>query len=65
MAQVAVAFGDTPDDAQQIAEYAWLMDYPYKAHLTDAYSMQHPYWSADCRPGGPLDVRPPGTAVWP
>lgn len=65
MAQVAVQLGDTPDDAQQIADYTWLMVYPTKAKLTDAYAMQHPYWSADCAPGGPLDTRPPGSTVWP
>jgi hypothetical protein len=65
MAQVAVQFGDSPDDAQQIADYTWLLVYPNKATLTDAYSMQHPYWSADCKPGGALDVRPPGSTVWP
>lgn len=65
MAQVAVALGDSSDDAQQIADYAWLLDYPQEAKLTDAYAMQRPYWSADCVPGGPLDVRPAGTSVWP
>lgn len=65
MAQVAVQLGDTADDAQQLADYTWLMVYPSKAKLTDAYATQHPYWSADCAPGGPLDIRPPGSTVWP
>jgi hypothetical protein len=65
MAQVAVALGDTPDDAQQIADFTWLMVYPNKAKLTDPYAMQRPYWSADCTPGGALDVRPAGSTVWP
>jgi hypothetical protein len=64
-AQVAVQLGDTPDDAQTIATYLWLLTYPGEAHLTDAYAMQHPYWSADCTPGGPLDIRAPGSTVWP
>lgn len=65
MAQVAVQLGDSADDAQQIADYAWLLDYPEEAKLTDSYAMQRPYWSADCKPGGALDVRPAGTTVWP
>jgi hypothetical protein len=65
MAQVAVQLGDSPDDAQQIADYAWLMVYPNKAKPTDAYSIQHPYWSPDCKPGGALDTRPVGSTVWP
>src|SRR5262249_35311766 len=48
MGQVAVQLGDSADDAQQIADYTWLLVYPDKAKLSDAYSMQHPYWSADC-----------------
>jgi hypothetical protein len=63
--QVAVQLGDTPDDGQTIADYVWLLAYPGEANPTDAYSMQHPYWSADCMPGGPLDIRPAGTTVWP
>jgi hypothetical protein len=65
MAQVAVDFGDTADDAQQIADYTWLLVYPTKAKLTDAYAMERPYWSADCKPGGALDVRPAGSTAWP
>jgi hypothetical protein len=64
-AQVAVQLGDTPDDAQTVAAYLWLLTYPGEAHPTDPYAIQHPYWSADCTPGGPLDIRPPGTTVWP
>jgi len=63
--QVAIQLGDSGDDAQSIAEYAWLLVYPAERNPTDAYSIQHPYWSVDCTPGGPLDVRPPGTTVWP
>jgi len=63
--QVAVQLGDSQDDAQSIAAYDWLLVYPQEKNPTDAYSMQRPYWSADCTPGGPLDVRPAGTTVWP
>jgi hypothetical protein len=62
---VAEQLGDTPDDAEAVADYLWLLTYPTEAHPTDAYSIQHPYWSADCTPGGPLDVRAPGTTLWP
>ena len=64
-ALVAEQLGDTTDDAEAIADYLWLLTYPTEAHPTDAYSIQHPYWSADCAPGGPLDVRAPGTTLWP
>ena len=63
--QVAVQLGDTADDGQSIANYAWLFIYPTERSPTDAYSIQHPYWSADCVPGGALDVRPPGSTAWP
>jgi len=63
--QVAVQLGDSQDDAQAIAEYLWLLDYPGAKSLSDPYSIQRPYWSADCTPGGPLDIRPPGSTVWP
>ena len=65
MAAVAVQLGDSADDAQTIADYQWLLVYPGKANLTDAYAKQRPYWSADCKPGGPLDIRSPGSTVWP
>jgi hypothetical protein len=64
-AQVAQQLGDTPDDAQTVADYLWLLTYPGEANPTDDYSKQHPYWSADCVAGGPLDIRPPGSTVWP
>jgi hypothetical protein len=64
-ARVAVQLGDTPDDAEALADYIWLLTYPGERDPTDAYSTQHPYWSADCTPGGPLDVRPPGATAWP
>jgi hypothetical protein len=64
-ARVAEQFGDTPDDAETIAEYFWLIGYPNEANNSDSYSLAHPYWSADCKPGGPLDIRPAGSTVWP
>jgi hypothetical protein len=64
-AQVAEQLGDTPDDAEAVADYLWLLSYPTEQQPDDAYSTQHPYWSADCVPGGALDVRPPGTTLWP
>jgi hypothetical protein len=59
MPYVATELGDTRDDAQAIARYVW--DRVYGLSRTT-----HPdYWSADCRPGGALDTRPPGAAAWP
>ena len=57
---VAEQLGDTPDDAQSIADYVWQYVYP---PIRD--SDQSEYWSADCRPGGALDLRARGTAAWP
>jgi hypothetical protein len=64
-ARVAEQFGDSPDDAQAIAAYFWLIDYPDEASASDPYSLAHPYWSADCKPAGPLDIRPAGSTLWP
>ncbi len=59
MPYVAEQLGDTPDDAQALARYFWDEVYPLSLP-------SHPqYWSADCRPGGALDTRPPGTTAWP
>jgi hypothetical protein len=59
MPYVAEQLGDTPDDAQAIATYFWDTIYPLAR-------TSHPmYWSPDCRPGGALDVRPPGAVAWP
>jgi hypothetical protein len=62
---VASQFGDTPDDAQSIADYYWYLYYPSMANLTVPYAITHPYWSPECRPGGALDERPAGSTVWP
>jgi hypothetical protein len=59
MPYVAEQLGDGPDDAQAIARWFWEKVYRLSRP-------SHPeYWSADCRPGGALDERPPGTAAWP
>ena len=60
MQYVAEQLGDTPDDAQAIAGYFW--DKVYPRAKSSSYSQ---YWSPDCRPGGALDIRPPGSTIWP
>lgn len=60
MPWVAMQLGDASDDAQSIATFAWLVDYPNAASLHAEY----PYWSPDCRPGGKLDIRA-ADALWP
>jgi hypothetical protein len=55
----AVQLGDTPDDGEAIAKFVW--DYIYPEMKTSAPA----YWSADCRPGGPLDIRTGGKTDWP
>lgn len=62
---VAVQLGDTLDDAQAIATFEWKLDYPLEARLREPYARAHPYWSAQCKPGGSLDIRPPGSTFWP
>jgi hypothetical protein len=59
MRYVAEQLGDTPDDAQAIANYFWDKIYPLAR--TSSYAE---YWSADCRPGGLLDIRLPGAINW-
>ncbi|HZQ81789.1 MAG TPA: hypothetical protein VFB25_07435 [Gaiellaceae bacterium] len=56
---VAYELGDTGRDTQAIADYFWLAEYPLKEHDEPSY------WSADCRPGGALDLRPAGAPYWP
>ena len=48
------------DDAQAIAVFYWDVIYP--EYRSSAYSN---YWSADCRPGGAMDIRPAGKTAWP
>jgi hypothetical protein len=55
----AVQLGDTPDDAEAIAKFTW--DYIYPEMKVSAPA----YWSAGCRPGGPLDIRTGGKTAWP
>jgi hypothetical protein len=64
---VALALGDAPDDAQSIATFVWKVKYPFKLTLTDSHAKQYPYWSADCVPGGALDIRPDKSSsnFWP
>jgi hypothetical protein len=59
MPYVAEQLGDTPDDAQAIAEYFYDKIYPLVEQNDPSY------WSPDCRPGGALDIRPAGTTAWP
>ena len=60
MAAVAVRLGDTPADAQAIATYFW--DKIYARSKTSTHAA---YWSANCRPGGTLDIRAAGHLSWP
>lgn len=57
---VAQQLGAAPDDAQAIAGFYWDVIYP--GYKLSAYSN---YWSADCRPGGAMDIRPAGKTAWP
>jgi hypothetical protein len=65
MYDVATALGDTPDDAQAIATFEWLVEYPGAMLYGDSFAKQHPYWSADCKPGGALDIRGDKTGFCP
>jgi hypothetical protein len=57
MASVAVQLGDTPADAEAIAQFTYENLYPnFKGT---------PYWSADCVSGGALDRRGAGHRAWP
>lgn len=57
MPAVAVQLGDTPDDAEAIAQYTYAEIYPnFKGT---------PYWSAACVAGGSLDRRAPSHPAWP
>lgn len=61
MPYVAGQLGATPDDAEAIAKYAYDLLYP--GYRGVSYNGS-PYWSADCRADGPLDLSP-GDGVWP
>ena len=56
---VATQFGDAGDDAQTVATYYWLFDYPAKRTAYPAY------WSTTCVPGGSLDIRAGRAGAWP
>jgi hypothetical protein len=57
---VAQELGATPDDAEAIAQFVW--DWIYPQYQSGRFSH---YWSADCRPGGALDLKLPGGVPWP
>jgi hypothetical protein len=58
IARVAIALGAAPDDASNMQRWYWENFYPTRrTQLPD-------YWSADCRPDGPLD-QTPGDGIWP
>jgi hypothetical protein len=58
---VAEQFGATTDDAQAIAEFAYETMYTgYQGVMNNG----SPYWSADCRANGSLDLTP-GDNLWP
>jgi hypothetical protein len=62
---VATQLGDTPGDAQAVADFYWKIRYPLYMSLTAAYSQSRPYWSADCKAGGALDIRDNKSGLWP
>jgi hypothetical protein len=53
----AEQFGASAADARAVARYSFRVDYPRERGTE--------YWSAQCVPGGALDVRPPWSRVWP
>lgn len=58
---VAEQLGASTDDAQTIANFFWHVQYPQAASLHTSRQ----YWSADCRPGGKLDIRSADATAWP
>lgn len=56
--RVAVALGDTPDDAAALAKYYATAMYPRRQ------TSDPDYWSPDCVPDGRLDLTP-GDGIWP
>ncbi|HET8528635.1 MAG TPA: hypothetical protein VFL60_06985 [Gaiellaceae bacterium] len=58
VASVAQQLGDTLDDGRAIAQYYATLLYPQRQTQSPAY------WSAECRPGGALDLTP-DDGVWP
>jgi hypothetical protein len=56
----ATQLGDELADAQAIASYDWLIQYPRKSR-----ARPKPYWSTSCHPGGQLDIRSAGSDFWP
>jgi hypothetical protein len=53
--EVAEWLGRTPAEGRYLADLYWLRLYS---------NDPPPYWSPDCRNGGPLDIRP-HSDIWP
>jgi hypothetical protein len=53
----AEQLGASAADARAIARYSFRVDYPRERGT--------PYWSAQCVPGGALDIRPAWSQIWP
>ena len=60
MRWVAEQLGDSQEDGEAIARYFWIGMYPQVGSFRG-----RPYWSADCRAGGKLDIRAADATVWP
>ena len=57
LAWAAEQLGASAADARAIARYSFRVDYPRERGT--------PYWSAQCVPGGALDIRPAWSRIWP
>ena len=62
MPWVAEQLGATPDDALAIAQWTYNVLYPRYQGTTHKGAT---YWSADCVPGGSLDIRADKSGSWP
>jgi len=60
MRWVAQQLGDSQEDGEAIARYFWIGMYPQAGSFRG-----RPYRSAECRPGGKLDIRAAGATFWP
>jgi hypothetical protein len=61
MRWVAEQLGASSDDGEAIANFFWHVEYPQAA----LQRTSRPYWSADCHPGGKLDIRAADATAWP
>jgi hypothetical protein len=59
---IAEQLGDTSDDAAALAHAVFDLLYPELRSAPD--SVEGPQWSAECRPGGALDLHLDGAAAW-